>query len=167
MYGEDHSRNDEEASNAIVRIQLAGGEMAVLTSGNDFYASPCLSPNGNQLAWLTWNHPNMPWDGCELWLADIRTDGSLAEPEQIAGGQTESIFQPQWSPDGRLYFISDRSGWWNLYRWQASQLETLTQMEAEFGEPQWVFGLSTYGFSRFPVTSSAPLNSMAASIWPA
>ncbi|MGH2524391.1 MAG: S9 family peptidase, partial [Anaerolineales bacterium] len=122
----------------------SGGQ--VLAAGNDFYSSPRLSPDGNRLAWLTWNHPNMPWDGTELWAADLRKDGSVANAECVAGGLTESIFQPEWSPDGVLYFISDRTGWWNLYCLQGGQAVALCPMQAEFGEPQWVFGMSTYGF---------------------
>ena len=147
---EDHSVPEREPTNAIVTIsldtnsQIAYGQ--ILVQGNDFYASPRLSPNGQQLAWLTWNHPNMPWDGTELWLADIQTDGSLCQPRCIAGGEEESIFQPEWSPTGILHFISDRTGWWNLYRIEDDQPKNLNPMEAEFGEPQWVLGLSTYTF---------------------
>src|SRR4029434_6698673 len=109
-----------------------------LVSGNDFYASPRLSPDGSRLAWLTWSHPNMPWDGTELWVGKLSEDGVVTEKEKIAGGNDESIFQPEWSPDGILYFISDRTGWWNLYRWRENQVEPLCTMEAEFGQPQWV-----------------------------
>ncbi|HIC94777.1 MAG TPA: S9 family peptidase, partial [Anaerolineae bacterium] len=101
---------------------------------------------GTRLAWLTWNHPNMPWDGTELWVAKLRADGSLGRAGRVAGGPRESIFQPEWSPDGILHFVSDRTGWWNLYRWRDGRVEPLTEMEAEFGRPQWVFGMSTYAF---------------------
>jgi dipeptidyl aminopeptidase/acylaminoacyl peptidase len=99
-----------------------------------------------RLAWLTWNHPNMPWDGTELWFGDLGEDASLKNNRRVAGGASESIFQPEWSPDGTLYFVSDRSGWWNLYRWQGDKVEPVHPMEAEFGEPQWVFGGSLYAF---------------------
>ena len=118
----------------------------MLVSGNDFYSSPRLSPDGARLAWMTWNHPNMPWDGAELWVGEISADGSLSHTECVAGGIDESIFQPEWSPDGTLYFVSDRTGWWNLYRCQAGTVEPLCEMEAEFGRPQWIFGMSTYKF---------------------
>ncbi len=88
----------------------------MLVSGADFYSTPSVSPDGTSLAWLQWNHPNMPWDGTELWVAAIAADGSLGSRMKVAGGPDESIFQPSWSPDGRLYFVSDRTGWWNLYR---------------------------------------------------
>ncbi len=143
---EDHTQGGEPV-NTIVSINLNNGEdIQVLTEGNDFYAFPRLSPDGTKLAWISWNHPNMPWDGTELWLADVNSDGSLGEKLFIAGGTEESIFQPQWSPDGVLYFVSDRSNWWNLYRY-TGKVEPLYQIAAEFGLPLWVFGMSTYGFS--------------------
>ena len=143
---EDHS-GEGEAVNSIVSINLNGDDNGtILVSGNNFYSNARLSPDGNKLAWLTWNHPNMPWDGTELWVADVQEDGSLQNAHLITGSTTESIFQPEWSPDGILYFVAEYTGWWNLYRWQAGEAEALHPMEAEFGEPQWVFGMSTYGF---------------------
>ena len=144
---EDHS-GPGDAVNSIVRVDLNGGDTATtIVSGNDFYSSPRLSPDGARLAWLTWNHPNMPWDGTELWIGKLSKDGLVTEKKTIAGGVSESIFQPEWSPDGVLYFISDRTGWWNLYRWRENQVEPLCPMDAEFGQPQWVFGASLYGFT--------------------
>ena len=151
---EDHTGEGQEAVNTLVSINLENGEdVRVLVSGNDFYSSPRLKPDGSQLAWLTWNHPNMPWDGTELWVAQINPDGSLGKSQLVAGGADESIFQPEWSPDGILHFVSDRSGWWNLYK-KAPPVEgeglgltePLCEMEAEFGLPQWIFGMSTYAF---------------------
>jgi dipeptidyl aminopeptidase/acylaminoacyl peptidase len=146
---EDHTISDLQPANTLVSIPIVGNkDEQILVSGNDFYSTPRLNPEGTRLAWLTWNHPNMPWDGTELWVAEILSDGSIGKRILVAGGASESIFQPQWSPDGVLYFVSDRTGWWNLYRWHEAQgeVEALYPMEAEFGEPQWVFGLSTYGF---------------------
>ena len=148
---EDHSADDREAVNAIVSIDLGtdraeGDAGSVLVAGNDFYSNPRLSPDAARLCWLTWHHPNMPWDECELWVADVASDGSLGAAERLAGGDGESIFQPEWSPEGVLHFVSDRSGWWNLYAWRLGQAEALCPLEAEFGLPQWVFGVSTYGF---------------------
>lgn len=143
---EDH-RVDGEPVNAIVGVPLeGGGEAEVLISGNDFYSSPRLSPDGAHLSWLTWNHPNMPWHGTELWIGELRDDGSITHREYIAGGPEDSVFQPQWSPDGMLYFVSDRTNWWNLYRLRDGQVERLVDMAAEFGRPQWVFRMSTYDF---------------------
>ena len=145
---EDHTQAGREAVNTLVAVDLAGEQEArVLVAGNDFYAAPRLSPDGSRLAWLTWNHPNMPWDGTELWVGTLVPDGSVERAELVAGGPNESIFQPEWSPDGVLHFVSDRTGWWNLYRWRAGRVEPLHTMEAEFGLPQWVFGMSTYGFA--------------------
>ncbi len=144
---EDHTDPGREAVNTIVgvgRDAEAGGQL--LVSGNDFYSTPRVSPDGTRLAWLTWNHPNMPWDGCELWVGELREDGSVGASTLVAGGPEESIFQPEWSPDGVLHFVSDRTGWWNLYRWHEGRVQPLCPMEAEFGVPQWVFGLSTYAF---------------------
>ena len=144
---EDHTVADREAVNTIVSVKLTGGDAGeILVSGNDFYAFPRLSPDGSRLAWTTWNHPNMPWDGTELWVADLNADGSLGHTERVAGGLSESIFQPAWSPDGVLHFVSDRTGWWNLYHWRDGRIEPLCEMDAEFGQPQWAFGLSTYAF---------------------
>lgn len=146
---EDHTDAGREAVNTLVCFRLDGeGETQVLVSGNDFYSSPRISPDGKWLSWLTWNHPNMPWDGTELWAAQLQSDGSLGERRQVAGGVDESVFQPQWSPDGVLYFVSDRSGWWNLYRARVGEwgVEPLCEMEAEFGLPQWSFDKSTCTF---------------------
>lgn len=144
---EDHTVPGREAVSTLVSLDLEDGEGGqVLISGNDFYSSPRLSPDGSRLAWLTWNHPNMPWDGTELWVAELKPDGSLGRSERVPDGVDESIFQPEWSPDGILHFVSDRTGWWNLYRWGHGQVEPLCEMEAEFGVPQWIFGRSTYAF---------------------
>jgi dipeptidyl aminopeptidase/acylaminoacyl peptidase len=143
---EDHT-GEGEAVNTIVGISLGGNDNGqVLVEGNNFYSSARLSPDGTQLAWLTWNHPNMPWDGCELWLADVSADGTFQAPRLIAGSESESIFQPEWSPEGVLHFVAEYSGWWNLYRWQDGAVEALWPVEAEFAYPQWMFGITTYGF---------------------
>jgi dipeptidyl aminopeptidase/acylaminoacyl peptidase len=144
---EDHTQAGGEAVNSIVAVDLSGDRgQTVLASGADFYSDPRLSPDGTQLAWLEWRHPNMPWDGCELWVAAIQANGAPGEPRRIAGGPEESIFQPQWSPGGTLYFVSDRGSWWNLFRESGGAVEPLAPMEAEFGLPQWIFGQSTYAF---------------------
>lgn len=145
---EDHRASDREAVSTLVAIPLDGGEQTVLAAGHDFYATPRLSPDSRKLAWLTWDHPNMPWDGTSLWQADVAGDGSLVDQQLVAGGVAESIFQPAWSPDGVLYFVSDRTGWWNLYRARngSASPEPLYPMAAEFGMAQWVFGLGTYAF---------------------
>jgi dipeptidyl aminopeptidase/acylaminoacyl peptidase len=148
---EDHSDPEHRGVNAvntIVTVDLTrGGPGEVLVSGCDFFSSPRLSPDGRRLAWLAWNHPNMPWVGTELWTADVADDERLTNHARIAGGDSESIFQPEWSPDGQLYFVSDRTDWWNLYRWQDGKAVAICPLAAEFGQPQWVFGMSTYAFA--------------------
>ncbi len=142
---EDHTRPGE-AVNSLVALSLeAPNDGTLLACGHAFYSNPRLSPDGTRLAWLCWDHPNMPWDGCELWVAQVLPDGSLGQRECVAGSRDESIFQPEWSPRGVLHFVSDRSGWWNLYRLQDG-VQPLCPLEAEFGLPQWVFGLRTYAF---------------------
>jgi len=144
---EDHSDTKSEERSEIVAIALDGsGATDVLISGADFYSNPRLSPDGQQLSCLSWNHPNMPWDGTQCHLAQLNDAGQVTQITTIAGGDDESIFQPQWSPDGDLYFVSDRNNWWNLYRWQDGAVEPLCYLEAEFATPQWVFGMSTYDF---------------------
>jgi len=144
---EDHTVKGE-AVNTIVSVDLAsGGPGEVLVSGNNFYSSPRISPDGRQLAYLTWNHPNMPWDGTELWVSTFDADGKPVNSQRVAGGLKESVYQPEWSPDNRLYFVSDRTGWWNIYRSNNGRAEAICPLEAEFGGPQWVFRQSHYGFA--------------------
>ncbi len=156
---EDHTTGAREPLNTLVAIPLDGVRPPrVLQSGRDFYAAPRLSPDGRQLAWLEWEHPFMPWIGCELWVAEIAEDGSLGRKRRVAGGDDESIFQPEWAPDGRLYFVSDRGQegiegrWWNLFRVAGDALadppaiEPVWPLAAEFGRPQWNFRMSSYAF---------------------
>ena len=147
---EDHSEIDgKDEVVSIVSISLTHGKKdngRVLIEGNDFYSSPRLSPDGTKLAWLTWCLPNMPWDTSELWVADLTDEGTLFNRRLIGGGDSESILQPEWSPDGTLYYISDRSGWWNIYCWQHDKAVPLIKMSAEFGVPPWSLGTSNYAF---------------------
>ena len=143
---EDHTRGGEPVNELVAVSEQGPQEPIVLAGGHDFYASPRLSPDGRRLAWLCWDHPQMPWEGSELWLADFSSDGRLSGEHRVAGGNTVSIFQPEWSPDGRLHFVSDETGWWNLYRQEPGPAQPLAPSEAEFGEPQWGFGLSRYVF---------------------
>jgi dipeptidyl aminopeptidase/acylaminoacyl peptidase len=145
---EDHTEAGE-VRNALARVDLDGvTPLRIVASGHDFFAAPKLSPDGKQLAWLTWDHPNMPWVTTDLWVAAVQEDGSVGSPRRVAGGPDEALFQPQWSPAGELYFVSDRgSGWWNLYRERNGRIEPVLEMEAEFGKPQWNFNMSTYGFA--------------------
>jgi hypothetical protein len=125
----------------ISAARVAAGSKPLSSLRIDFYAAPRLSPDGRQLAWLAWNHPSMPFFDTELWLADIDADGALVAPRRVACGIGESLAQPEWSPDGSLFVVSDRSGRWNLYRVSAPDaLKALCPMNAEFSHPQWVFG---------------------------
>ena len=144
---EDHRDSEREAVNTVVALDIdGGGEGEVLVGGSDFYGYPSVSPDGSRIAWMSWDHPNMPWDTSELWVAEIQDDGTLAEATKVAGEEGESVFQPEWSPDGTLYFVSDRTGWWNLYRWGGGHIKALAPMQAEFGAPAWALGTRTYAF---------------------
>ncbi len=133
-------------ANELVVLPADGSEAPrVVASGRDFYACPRFAPDATRLLWLEWDFPQMPWDGTELRVATFRADERLGEPRPVAGGPTESVFQPAWGPDGRIHFVSDRTGWWNLYREEADGSQAnLTPAEAEFGVPSWEFRYSTY-----------------------
>jgi len=130
----------------IIAIDLASRHINVIAQGADFYSNPRLSPDAKQLSYLRWFHPQMPWDGTECILAQLDEHGKITQEKIIAGGKEESIFQPQWSPDNQFYFVSDRSNWWNIYRWDGTAAEIVCTLDADFATPQWVFGMSTYGF---------------------
>ncbi len=133
--------------NEIAAISAAGtDDPKELFGGHDFYSAPRLSPRGDRLAWLSWDHPRMPWDGTELREAPIGPDLTLGKPRLVAGGPNESVTQPRYSPDGRLWFISDRSGWWNIYADEPGGPRAVAPMPAEFAGPDWVFGQSSYTF---------------------
>ncbi|WP_299587386.1 S9 family peptidase [uncultured Microbulbifer sp.] len=146
---EDDSRHGQgqEARARIIAIDLTAPLSTaprVLAEGADFYSNPTLNPNGDQLSFLRWYHPNLPWDATELCLANLDEPGEVIDTTQVAGGGQESIFQPQWSPQGELYYVSDRNNWWNLYK--LGMNDPLWKKHAEFATPQWVFGMSTFGF---------------------
>lgn len=131
--------------NDLVSIPTDGSGLPVsLASGYDFYAAPRLNPEGTRLCWLAWKFPQMPWDGTELWAAALGEDGLLHGARRIAGSRYESISQPEWSPSGELHYVSDISGWWNLYR--AGDEDSLAPIEAECGLPAWALGLGRYAF---------------------
>lgn len=143
------------AENCIISINLQAGvtddaenTVTILVSGNDFYSNPRPSPDGQFISWLTWNHPNMPWDASECWLAEVNAEGIIRNPLKMAGDGDESIFQPQWSLDNQLFFISDKTNWWNIYSYNISsqKITAITALDAEFATPQWQFGMSCYGF---------------------
>ena len=149
---EDHT-GEGEPVNAIVAVDASGTRaQQVLYAESDFCAAPRLSPDGDKLAWLAWDHPNMPWDGTRLLVADIVPDGLTVQPQVVVGrpstssGWEESVLEPKWSPEGELHFVSDRNAWWNLYRQRGGSVESVLEMEAEFARPSWVFGAPSYAF---------------------
>ncbi len=146
---EDHTAKEREPTTTLVSVPLAGPPAAteVIISGHDFYSTPRFSPDGSRLSWLAWRHPNMPWDGTELWVANVSDDGTLEQPRLVTGSKTDAIFQPGWSPDGTLHFVSDRTGWWNLYRVCNDRVELVHAMPADFGRPQWQLGMATWAFA--------------------
>ena len=143
--GETHHDN-REPENTLVSIVLADGSLSTLVSGADFYAFPRISPDSKQLCWIEWQHPNMPWDSTQLWLANF-SDGGLSDKMLVAGADNnEAIFQPQWSPDNQLYFVSDKNNWWNIYRIENGSRQPVLEIEAEFATPLWQFGMTSYDF---------------------
>jgi dipeptidyl aminopeptidase/acylaminoacyl peptidase len=142
-------RHGDDVVNDLVVLPTDGeGEPRVVAEGHDFFGMPTLAPDGQRIAWICWDHPRMPWDGTELWEADLGSDGLPLNPRMVAGGTSESVTQPRYSPGGQLHFISDRTGWWNLYgdSGDPGKPSALCAREADFAEPDWVFGHSSYTF---------------------
>ena len=164
---------DEEPRNELVRFPLSAGadgesdpaDPVVVAEGHDFYAAPRPAPDGDRLAYLRWDHPNMPWDGTELVVAAVDGAGDLRDERVVAGGPEESVVSPKWSPDGVLHAAADPTGWWNLYRFPAdagsdgggtepgsaalptaADAESLRETAAAFGVPMWTLGVSTFAF---------------------
>ena len=142
---EEHFENAAEPINTISLVDLDTGHVRPIISGSDFYSNPRLDHSGTRIAWLCWNHPNMPWDGTQLWVATINSDGSIQNEQMLSQGKSDSIYQPEWGLDGCLFFVSDRTGWWNIHKWDGDSTVNLTPIEAEFAKPQWIFGTGTYG----------------------
>jgi dipeptidyl aminopeptidase/acylaminoacyl peptidase len=147
---ERHAESDRarDVANELVAVPTDGSsEPRAVVDGRDFYSNPRISPDGTGLVFLAWDLPWMPWDGCELHVASLGTDGAVTGVERVAGSDgTESIWQPEWGPTGDLVFASDRSGWWNLERIRGEERIPLHPADAEFGYPAWVFGARSYAF---------------------
>lgn len=157
--------DDGEDINSLVSIDIHTYSISTLHSGNDFYASPRLSRCGKKLSWLCWNHPDMPWDKTTLWLAEIdKHQPNSSKAIQHPESDNASIFQPEWSTDNHLYFVSDLSGWWNIYRYQDDTIQSVSNEKFEFGLPQWVFAQSSYAFARDNTILCAPINKGIASL---
>lgn len=131
-----------DVRNEIVRLDAGAlSQPEVLVTGPDFVAAPRFGPDGTTLAWVQWNHPSMPWDATELLVRDLGN----GEQTVVAGGPGESVSEPRWHPDGSLWFVSDRTDWWNLYRWTpGSDIEAVVRTDAEIGGPAWAFGSARY-----------------------
>ena len=150
---EDHSAEGAEPTNYLAAVSLEGPSedgtfppIVTLASGRDFYAAPRVRKDGGALAFVSWLHPNMPWDATSLYVADIAEDGSISEPREVAGGPQESVLSPVWDSMGELYFVSDRSGFYNIYRLDGSGGVNLKDMPAEFAGPMWRLGASAFTF---------------------
>jgi dipeptidyl aminopeptidase/acylaminoacyl peptidase len=142
---ETHHGADPVVNDLIaVPVDSPGAAPRLLAGGHDFFAAPRFSPDGSQLCWVSWELPDMPWDSTWLWCAEVGADLAVGPARHVAGGPGESVTQPRWSPDGVLHYISDRTGWWNIY---SDPGRPVCPMAAEFGEPDWAFGNSTYGFA--------------------
>jgi dipeptidyl aminopeptidase/acylaminoacyl peptidase len=142
---EERDREGTEASNRLLAIPLTGGSTRPFAEGFDFVSFPRFSRDARRLLFTAWRHPDMPWDATELHAVDFGEAGPAAV-ERLAGGGDESIFQPGFSPAGHVTFVSDRSGWWNLEQLRDASRRTLRPHAAEYGRPQWVFGMATWAY---------------------
>ncbi|MCI5051777.1 MAG: S9 family peptidase [Simkaniaceae bacterium] len=138
-------KHGDDVINCLVSIDVESGKVTPIAEGWDFYASPRLSPDCSRLTWFAWNQPNMPWDSSEVFLGTLSDDGTLETQEKVAGGENISVAAPSFSPEGDLYFVSDESGYWNLYRYRG-EIEAIHKMEADFATPHWCFGVNPYTF---------------------
>lgn len=150
---EDGTQSTHNPTSQIISLCLETGAIEVKISGDDFYSNPQVSPNGEELVYLSWNHPDMPWQASACYLANLDAKGNILSKKHIAGGRHDgensrpvSVFAPKFSPKGDLFLVDDRSNWWNIYRYNGRDLECVLSMAAEFATPQWVFGMSTYDF---------------------
>lgn len=145
------THDGDKITRALVAVPLDGSAaedpsaVRVVADGSDFLGHATVSPDGSRLAWIAWDHPNMPWDGTELRVASL-VDGVATGVRSVLGGSDESVLQPEWGPDGRLYAVSDRSGWWNLYELDVDSgaARALCPREEEFAFPMWLLGYRSY-----------------------
>ena len=145
IYVAEKHDDKTEPVNSLVSVDLLNnGKVSTIASGADFYSSPVISPDGEHLAWVQWNHPNMPWDSTELHIADLQENGIRNDRKII--GKGESICHPLWSPSGVLHYVSDLSGWWNIYKYEDGVSHNLTPYDAEFTQAQWGLGSRFYDF---------------------
>ncbi|TVY05692.1 S9 family peptidase [Paenibacillus cremeus] len=143
---EDHRQEGEPTLSIVALDCNKTGEGDVLVEGADFYLAPQISLDGKRMCWLAWNFPIMPWDGTELWMAEVLEDGRISSAFHVAGNEKESIFQPMWHRDGSLYFSSDKTDWWNIYRYSDGQIQQITNEQVDFGLCNWQCGTSMFTF---------------------
>jgi dipeptidyl aminopeptidase/acylaminoacyl peptidase len=143
---ERHDVGDEPLNELVAFASDGSEEPRVIATGRDFYAFPRISPDGTRLAWAVWDHPLLPFEGAELWVADLGPDGALSNSKRVAGSDHEAVTQPAWAPDGALYFVNDPNGWWNLYAAEDGDVRAVSEVEAELAPPQWIHGIQTYVF---------------------
>jgi dipeptidyl aminopeptidase/acylaminoacyl peptidase len=143
---ERHDVGDEPLNELVAFASDGSEQPRVIATGRDFYAFPRISPDGGRLAWTAWDHPLLPFEGAELWVGDLSSDGTLANNRRIAGSPHEAVTEPAWAPDGSLYFVNDPTGWWNLYVAADGAVRAVCELEAELAPPQWVHGIRTYVF---------------------
>jgi dipeptidyl aminopeptidase/acylaminoacyl peptidase len=143
---ERHDVGDEPLNELVAFPSDGSQEPRAIATGRDFYAFPRISPDGGRLAWTAWDHPLLPFEGAELWVADLGADGTLSNERRVAGSEHESVTQPAWAPNGALYFVNDPNGWWNLYAAEGGEIRPVCELEAELAPPQWIHGIQTYVF---------------------
>jgi dipeptidyl aminopeptidase/acylaminoacyl peptidase len=143
---ERHDVGGEPLNELVAFASDGSEEPRVIATGRDFYAFPRISPDGSRLAWTAWDHPLLPFEGAELWVADLGPDGALSNSKRVAGSDHEAVTQPVWAPDGALYFVNDPNGWWNLYAAEDGDVRAVSELEAELAPPQWIHGIQTYVF---------------------
>ncbi|HEX4182340.1 MAG TPA: prolyl oligopeptidase family serine peptidase [Caulobacteraceae bacterium] len=142
---QDHT-DPVDVKNALVLVSCAEDDAGrVLYDGSDFVAYPRISPDGRRLAFMAWNHPNMPWDDTALYVGDL-VGSRLSNVRQVAGGASESVTEPRWAPGGALFFASDRTNFWNLYTLDGQSARSVAPREAEFAGPLWQLGQANYAF---------------------
>ena len=142
---ETHTDDSQEAVNEIVAVHTGTGAVKVVASGRDFYCAPRECSDHDGIAWTEWDHPNMPWDGNSLMSGSFDgNDASVSTTAELVGGTGESIVQPSWGSNGLLHFVTDRTGWWNIYVWRDGEMANLLDEESDHGRPDWQFGFSSY-----------------------
>ncbi|QYK14519.1 S9 family peptidase [Shewanella rhizosphaerae] len=144
---EDHRLAGDPTASIVALNLNFENEGETLVSGSDFYAAPRVSPDNRQLAWISWQQPNMPWDNTELWVADLDPKGGIKNPRRLLANLQGAITQPLYSPGGELYVVADFNNWWNLYRiTPEGDAQPVLELAGEFARPDWLLGNHSYAF---------------------